>query len=602
MKLLIIGGVAGGATAAARARRLNEYAEIILFERGEFISFANCGLPYYIGEVIKKRDSLLVTTVDAFKKRYNIDIRVFTEVTAIDRKNKTVAVKDLRNGKTYHESYEKIILSPGAEPLRPPIQGIDADNIFNLRNIPDSDRIKAFVDTRKPESAVVVGGGFIGLEMAENLVIRGIRTTIIEKLDQVMPSLDPEMSSFLSIHLREKGVACVLGEGIQSFSQENGRLQAHTDKGRIFDCDLAILSIGIKPENRLAREAGLLISPKGGIRVSATMQTSDPDIYAVGDAVEVTDYSTGFATMTALAGPANKQGRIAADNVMGRSTIFRGTLGTSVVKIFELTVATTGASERFLKNNNISFLVSYTHSWSHASYYPNAEMIAIKLLFSPGSGKILGAQIIGKQGVDKRIDVIATAIHGSMTVYDLEELELAYAPPYSSAKDPVNIAGFVAANILKGDVRNINWNELLDLDPDTDVLIDLRSKDELKQAVTIANALHIPLPELRDRATELDPTKNYILFCAVGLRGYVGYRILSQKGFNARNLAGGYKTWLGAQEKIMAESPDTPHHNTVPQAMGDPEAVESCQKTMTAEHSRLSDDDDFCDDGRSGKI
>ncbi|MDO9264653.1 MAG: rhodanese-like domain-containing protein, partial [Desulfosalsimonadaceae bacterium] len=286
--------------------------------------------------------------------------------------------------------------------------------------------------------------------------------------------------------------------------------------------------------------------------------TSDPDIYAVGDAVEVTDYGTGFATMTALAGPANKQGRIAADNVMGRSSIFRGTLGTSVVKIFELTVATTGANERYLKNNNIPYLSSYTHSGSHASYYPGAEMMAIKLLFSPGSGKILGAQIIGKQGVDKRIDVIATAIHGSMTVYDLEELELAYAPPYSSAKDPVNIAGFVAANILKGDVRNINWNELCDLDPDTDVLIDLRNRDELKQAGVIANAMHIPLPELRDRLHELDPDKNYILFCAIGLRGYVGYRILSQKGFNARNLAGGYKTLLGVREKIMAESPTTP--------------------------------------------
>jgi len=558
MKLLIIGGVAGGATAAARARRLNENAEIILFERGEYISFANCGLPYYIGEVIKKRDSLFVTTVDAFKKRYNIDIRVFTEVTAIDRKNKRVAVRHVQTGEIYHEPYDKIILSPGAEPFVPSIEGIHFNNIFNLRNIPDSDRIKKFVDEQKPETAVVVGGGFIGLEMAENLVIRGIKTTIVEKSDQVMPSLDNEMASFLSAHLKEKNVACVLGEGIQSFSQVNGRLRAHTDAGSELDCDLAILSIGVKPENRLAREAELNISPRGGIRVSATMQTSDPDIYAVGDAVEVTDYGTGFSAMTALAGPANKQGRIAADNVMGRSSIFRGTLGTSVVKIFELTVASTGANERFLKNNNIPFLVSYTHSGSHASYYPGAEMMAIKLLFSPSSGKVLGAQIIGKQGVDKRIDILATAIHGSMTVYDLEELELAYAPPYSSAKDPVNIAGFVAVNILKGDVRNINWNELFDLDPGKDVLIDLRNNDELKQVGAIASAMHIPLPELRDRLTELDPEKNYILFCAIGLRGYVGYRILSQKGFNARNLSGGYRTLLGAQEKIMAESPDTP--------------------------------------------
>jgi len=557
MKLLIIGGVAGGATAAARARRLNEDAEIILFERGEYISFANCGLPYYIGGVIKERQSLLVTTVADFKRRYAIDIRVFTEVTTIDRANREVSVKNLKTGEIYRESYDKIIMSPGAEPLKPPIPGIDLDSIFNLRNIPDSDRIKAFVDEKHPQSAVIVGGGFIGLEMAENLVVRGVKTSIVEKLDQVMPSLDFEMASFMSAHLKEKGVECILGDGIQSFSQENGRLTVHTENGRNLACDLAVLSIGVRPENRLARESGLEIGQKGGVKVGATMQTSDPDIYAVGDAVEVTDHVTGFRTMTPLAGPANKQGRIAADNVMGRRTTFRGTLGTSVVKMFDLTVASTGANERFLTANNIPYLVSYTHSGSHASYYPGAEMMAIKLFFSPSSGKILGAQIIGKDGVDKRIDVIATAIHGSMTVYDLEELELAYAPPYSSAKDPVNIAGFVAANVLKGDVRNIQWHEFIDLDPETQILIDLRNKDELKEAGMIPGALHIPLPELRNRMKDLDPKKQYIMFCAIGLRGYVGYRILSQRGFSARNLSGGYKTFLGAKEKIMAESPHT---------------------------------------------
>ena len=557
MKLLIIGGVAGGATAAARARRLNEDAEIILFERGEYISFANCGLPYYIGGVIKERQSLLVTTVADFKRRYAIDIRVFTEVTTIDRANREVSVKNLKTGEIYRESYDKIIMSPGAEPLKPPIPGIDLDSIFNLRNIPDSDRIKAFVDEKHPQSAVIVGGGFIGLEMAENLVVRGVKTSIVEKLDQVMPSLDFEMASFMSAHLKEKGVECILGDGIQSSSQENGRLTVHTENGRNLACDLAVLSIGVRPENRLARESGLEIGQKGGVKVGATMQTSDPDIYAVGDAVEVTDHVTGFRTMTPLAGPANKQGRIAADNVMGRRTTFRGTLGTSVVKMFDLTVASTGANERFLTANNIPYLVSYTHSGSHASYYPGAEMMAIKLFFSPSSGKILGAQIIGKDGVDKRIDVIATAIHGSMTVYDLEELELAYAPPYSSAKDPVNIAGFVAANVLKGDVRNIQWHEFIDLDPETQILIDLRNKDELKEAGMIPGALHIPLPELRNRMKDLDPKKQYIMFCAIGLRGYVGYRILSQRGFSARNLSGGYKTFLGAKEKIMAESPHT---------------------------------------------
>jgi len=558
MKLLIIGGVAGGATAAARARRLNEDAEIVLFERGEYISFANCGLPYYIGEVIKERDSLLVTTVNDFKERYAIDIRIFTEVTAIDRDNQQVAVKNLKSGETYHEPYDKIILSPGAEPFMPMIEGIHLDNIFNLRNIPDSDRIKTFIDEKKPESAVVVGGGFIGLEMAENLAVRGVKTTIVEKLDQVMPSLDFEMASFMSAHLKEKGVECILGDGIRSFSENNGRLTVNTEKSEHLDCDLAILSIGVKPENRLAKNAGLEIGRRGGVKVSATMQTSDPNIYAVGDAVEITDYVTGFNTMTPLAGPANKQGRIAADNVMGRRSIFRGTIGTSVVKMFDLTVASTGANERFLIKNDIPFLASYTHSGSHASYYPGAEMMAIKLFFSPSTGKILGAQIIGKEGVDKRIDVIATAIHGTMTVYNLEELELAYAPPYSSAKDPINIAGFVAANILKGDIRNINWNEMIDIDPETNVLIDLRNPDELKEAGWINGALHIPLPDLRKRVKELDPGKNYILFCAIGLRGYVGYRILSQKGFKAQNLSGGYKTFLGAKEKIMAESPDTP--------------------------------------------
>jgi rhodanese-related sulfurtransferase len=366
------------------------------------------------------------------------------------------------------------------------------------------------------------------------------------------------MASFMSAHLKEKGVVCILGDGISSFSENNGRLTAYTEKGRHLECDLAILSIGVKPENRLAKDAGLDIGSRGGIKVSATMQTSDPDIYAVGDAVEVMDYISGAETMTALAGPANKQGRIAADNVMGGRSIFRGTLGTSVVKVFDLTVATTGANERSLEARKIPFLTSYTHSGSHASYYPGAEMMAIKLLFSPGNGKILGAQIIGQQGVDKRIDVIATAIHGSMTVYSLEELELAYAPPYSSAKDPVNIAGFVAANILKGDVKNINWNEMIDMDPETNVLIDLRNPDELKEAGKINGALHIPLPRLRKRLEELDPDKNYILFCAIGLRGYVGYRIMSQKGLKAKNLGGGYKTFLGAKEKIMSESPETP--------------------------------------------
>jgi len=556
-KLLIIGGVAGGATAAARARRLDEHAEIILFERGEHISFANCGLPYYIGEVIKDREDLFVTTPEAFGDRYSIDIRIFSEVVAIDTKNKHVEAKNLKTGEQYKETYDKIILSPGAEPVKPPFRGVALDGIFNLRTVPDSDRIKAHVDNEKPQSAVIVGGGFIGLEMAENLVHRGVNTTIVEMLDQVMAPLDLEMAAMVHADLKEEGVACELGQSVQSFSKKGNRIIVSTDKGHDIACDLVILSIGIKPENRLARGAGLQIGERGGIKVDATMRTSDPDIYAVGDAVEIKDFVTGLPTMTALAGPANKQGRIAADNALGRRSIFKGTTGTTVVQVFDLTVASTGATEKVLKQHNIPHLVSHTHSGSHASYYPGARTMAIKLIFSPSSGKILGGQIVGMEGVDKRIDVLATAIRGAMTVYDLEELELAYAPPYSSAKDPVNIAGFVAANILKGDLEVINWNQIGDLDRDRDVLIDLRNTDELDTSGVIKGALHIPLNELRKSLPELDREMDYVPFCAHGLRSYIGHRILVQNGFRSKGLSGGYKTYLGAKETIMKESPLT---------------------------------------------
>jgi NADPH-dependent 2,4-dienoyl-CoA reductase/sulfur reductase-like enzyme/rhodanese-related sulfurtransferase len=549
-KLLVIGGVAGGATAAARARRLDEHAEIILFERGEHISFANCGLPYYIGDVIKDRRKLFVTNPKELKDRYNLDIRIFSEVTAIDTANREVEVKDLKSGNTYRESYDKIILSPGAEPLRPPLKGIDLDNIFSLRDVPDTERIKACVDAKCPESVVIVGGGFIGLEMAENLVNRGVKTTIVEILDQVMAPFDYEMAAIIEAHLKEKGVICELGNGVSSFSMVGERICVSTEKGKDIECDMVILSIGVRPENRLASEAGLEIGERGGIKVDTTMKTSDPNIYAVGDAVEVKDFVTGLPTMTPLAGPANKQGRIAADNALGRQSVFKGTLGTSVVKVFELTVASTGASEKVLKRNNIAYIASYTCSDSNASYYPGAEMMTVKLIFSPGTGKILGAQIVGKKGVDKRIDVLATAIRGKMTVYDLEELELAYAPPYSSAKDPINIAGFVGANILKGDVANVNWNELGDLDTDKDVLIDLRNKKELDTLGFIEEALHIPLPELREKVTELNKEKNYLVYCAVGLRGYLGHRVLIQNGFKSKNLSGGYRTYSVATGNI----------------------------------------------------
>ncbi|MEW6184507.1 MAG: FAD-dependent oxidoreductase [Thermodesulfobacteriota bacterium] len=542
-KLIIIGGVAGGATAAARARRLDEGAEIILLERGEYISFANCGLPYYVGEVIKKRKDLLVTTPEAFRSRYGVDIRTFSEVTAIDRGKNQVLVRNLKTQETYPETYDKLILAPGAEPLRPPLEGINLDGIFNLRNIPDSDRIKKKVDGQHPESAVIVGGGFIGLEMVENLVHRGVRTTIVEMADQVMLPLDREMARMVQLHLESKGVICKLGKGVKGFRKEGGRLVVSVQNDEDIPCDLVILSIGIRPENRLAKEAGLEIGKTGGIKVNASMQTSDPDIYAVGDVVEVREFSTGFELISALAGPANKQGRIAADNALGRKAVFRGTMRTSIVKVFDLSVASAGLSEKTLIGYGLPYQVSYTYSGSHASYYPGAETITIKLIFTPGNGKVLGAQIIGKEGVDKRIDVLATAVHGGMTVFDLEELELAYAPPYSSAKDPLNIAGFVAANLIRGDVENIYTQDLINLDLKQNIFLDLRTAMEVKLLGTIPGAVPIYIDDLRARLPELDRNKNYIVFCAVGQRAYLGYRILKQNGFRVKNLSGGFETY-----------------------------------------------------------
>ena len=410
IKLLIIGGVAGGATAAARARRLDEFAEIILFERGEFISFANCGLPYYIGGIIKKRSELFVTNPRDFMNRYNVDVRTNTEVLAIDSDRKVIRARKVGNGEAYEESYDKIILSPGAEPIRPPLPGIDLDGIFHLRTIPDSDRIKAMIESNNARSAVVVGGGFIGLEMAENLAERGLKTTVVEMLDQVMAPLDAEMAALVQAHLKLKKVELELGKGVTSFEKNGNGLAVNTSGGTRIECDMVIISIGIKPENKLAKEAGLKLGQRGGIAVNAAMQTSNDHIYAVGDAVEVRNLVTNLPGMTALAGPANKQARVAADNALGRRTLFKGTLGTSVVKVFKLTVASTGANEKTLVAARMPYLTSYTHSGSHASYYPGAAPMAIKLLFAPGDGRILGAQIVGEEGVDKRIDVLATAI------------------------------------------------------------------------------------------------------------------------------------------------------------------------------------------------
>lgn len=548
-KLLIIGGVAGGATAAARARRLDENAEIVIFERGEYISFANCGLPYYIGDVIKARDDLLVTTPEDFKARYRIDVRIFSDVVSIDRSVKEVVVNNLAGGESYREGYDKIILSPGAEPTGLPERYGGFGNAFSLRNIPDADRIKAYADRSGPRSAVIVGGGFIGLEMAENLAKKGVKTTIVEKLPQVMNTFDYEMVSAVYNRLRENGVNCLLGRSISSVAGQGAAPVVLTDSGEEIPCDMLILSMGVRPDNRLARQAGLAIGELGGIKVNPLLMTSDHDIFAVGDAVEVNDFVTGLPTLTALAGPANKQGRIAADNALGRRTVYKGTLGTSVVKVFDMTLSSTGASEKLLRKNHIPHSVSYTHSNSHAGYYPGAEMMTIKLIFSPGNGRILGSQIVGGAGVDKRIDVLATAIRGSMTVFDLEEIDFAYAPPFSSAKDPVNVAGFVASNILKGDHEIIHSVDLKDIDTDGTVLVDVRDMEDLMRNPPIEGALHIPLGRLRKKMEKLDRTKLYITYCEVGTRSYAAHRILTQKGFTSKNLSGGYKTYIAAANR-----------------------------------------------------
>ncbi|MCK4758170.1 MAG: FAD-dependent oxidoreductase, partial [Thermoplasmata archaeon] len=538
-KVLIVGGVAGGASTATRARRLSEEAKIILFERGEYVSFANCGLPYYIGNEIKDRGALIVTTSQLLEDRFNIEVRTFNEVIDIDREKKEIIVKDLKKDEEYREGYDKLVLCPGGRPIKPPLEGIDLDSVFTLWTIPDSDNIKAFLDKRKPSSAVVIGGGFIGLEMVENLKGLGMEVTVVEMLDQVLPPLDYEMAARVHYHLREHGVALHLGDGVDSFASRDGKTIVKTKSGAELETDMVILSIGVRPNSELANKAGLEMGQRGGIKTDGTMRTSDPDIYAAGDVVEVVDFINGQPAMIPLAGPANKQGRIVADNIFGKKTEYRGTQGSAVVKVFDLTIALTGNSEKTLQRYEIPYLASYTNSGSHAEYYPGAQYMDVKLLFSPDDGKILGAQIVGQEGSDKRLDVIATAIRAGMSVFDLEELELAYAPPYSSAKDPVNMAGFVASNILRGDMETIHWTEIDKLDPDSQVLLDVRDHDEVRMFGMLGEGIHIPIDQLRARLNELDREKEYILYCAVGQRGYIAYRMMSQHGFKCKNLSGG---------------------------------------------------------------
>lgn len=543
MRLLIVGGVAGGASAAARARRLSEEAEIVLFERGPDVSFANCGLPYHVGDVIPDRKKLLVTTPELLRQRFRLDVRTLTSVESIDRTRKVVTVRDLSTNQVKEEKYDKLLLAPGAAPLRPPLPGVDLPGIFTLRNLPDVDQIKAIVD-RGVKHVVVVGAGFIGLELIENLVHRGVQTTLLDLNNQVLPPLDQEMTVPILETLKSKGVDVRLANSAESFESCPEGIRVHLKSGDVVTAQMVILGVGVRPENKLAVDAGLNVGPRGGIQVNALMQTSDPDIYAVGDAVEIKDFVTGDPAQVPLAGPANRQGRIAADNIFGRSTKYRGTQGTAILGLFGKTAAMTGQSEKALLRSKRPYRKIYVHPAHHAGYYPGAEGMTIKLLFDPESGKILGAQAVGGAGVDKRIDIIAVAIQAGMTVYDLEEMELCYAPQFGSAKDPVNMAGFVASGLLRGDHPQINLEDALAAASRGEVfLLDVRSATEYAGG-HIPGATNISVDELRGRLGELPKDREIVAYCQVGQRGYIATRILLQNGFKVRNIGGGYRTYL----------------------------------------------------------
>jgi NADPH-dependent 2,4-dienoyl-CoA reductase/sulfur reductase-like enzyme/peroxiredoxin family protein/rhodanese-related sulfurtransferase/TusA-related sulfurtransferase len=548
-RYLIVGGVAGGATTAARLRRMDEHAEIIMFERGNYISYANCGLPYYIGGVITDRERLFVQTPDSFKARLNVDIRTNTEITAIDRAAKTVTAKDLKSGREYSEKYDKLVLSPGAEPVRPPLPGIDDPAIFTLRSVPDTDRISEYLDEHRVRHAVVVGAGFIGVEMAENLHHRGIMVSIVEMAPQVMTYLDFELAAQVHQHLKAKNVGLYLGEAVQAFERDGAGLKVRLASGKAIPADLVILSIGVKPDSRLAEAAGLELGPNKGIMVNEFLQTSDPEIYAVGDAIAMANPITGKTFLTYLAGPANKQGRIAADNiVLGNRRKYCGSINTAIAKIFDITVAAAGISVKALQQEGIPHLTSIIHSSSHAGYYPEALPLTIKIAFSSGDGRLYGAQVVGFDGVDKRIEMLAHIIKHKETVHDLVELEHAYAPPFSSAKDPVNLAGMVAENILAGVSRIIHWNELEQLDPANSVLIDVRTPMEFGLG-SIKGAVNLPVDDLRERLDEVPQGKKIVVFCGTGHRSYFASRILAQKGFDeVYNLSGGFSTFEQAHQ------------------------------------------------------
>jgi NADPH-dependent 2,4-dienoyl-CoA reductase/sulfur reductase-like enzyme/rhodanese-related sulfurtransferase len=543
MKLVIVGGVAGGASAATRARRLSESAQIVLFERGPDISFANCGLPYYLGGEIADRGKLLVVTPERLRSRFNVDVRIRSTVARIDRTRKALRILDQRSGCEYDESYDKLILAPGAAPLRPHVPGADLPGIFTLRTLRDMDRIAAALDGGA-RRAVVVGAGFIGLELVENLLRRGVATTVVELMDQVLPPFDKEMTRPIAERLSARGVILLLGQSAERFGNTSDELVVHLKSGERLTTQLVILGVGVCPESSLAVDAGLEVGPRGGIRVNDRLQTSDPDIYAVGDAVEIHDFVTSGPTQVPLAGPANRQGRLAADQIFGRDVRYRGTQGTAIVRVFDLTAAMTGASEKVLRRANRPYRKAFVHPTQHAGYYPGAEAMTLKLLFDPSSGRVLGAQGVGGTGVDKRIDVLSVAIQAGMTVFDLEEMELAYSPQYGSAKDPINMAGFVAGGLLRGEHPQVDA-EIFTGVPTAEwpLLIDVRTPQEFA-AGNIPSAVNIPVDELRDRLGEIPRDREIVVYCQIGQRGYLATRILRQAGLSASNLAGGYTTYL----------------------------------------------------------
>ena len=575
MKIIIIGGVAGGATTAARIRRVDETAEIILLEKGKHISYANCGLPYYIGGVIEEREKLFVQTPEAFSTRFRVDVRTENEVIFIDRKKKTVTVRQSSED-TYEESYDKLLISTGASPVRPPLPGIDLPGIFTLRNVTDTDRIKEYINSHSPRKAVVVGAGFIGLEMAENLHAQGAKVSIVEMGNQVMAPIDFSMASLVHQHLMDKGVNLYLEQAVASFEREVKGLKVTFKNGQSISADIVILSIGVRPETSLARAAELTIGPAGGIAVNNYLQTSDEAIYAIGDAIEYRHPITGKPWLNYLAGPANRQGRIVADNILGAKIPYEGSIGTSIAKVFDMTVASTGLPGKRLRLEGIDYMSSTIHPASHAGYYPDAMPMSIKITFDKQTGRLYGGQIVGYDGVDKRIDGLALVIKHQGTVYDLMKVEQAYAPPFSSAKDPVAIAGYVAEDMITGKTNPVYWRELRDIEMENKFLLDVRTQDEFALG-SLPGAVNIPLDELRDRMSELPKDRMIYTFCAVGLRGYLAYRILTQHGFDkVRNLSGGLKTYRAATAPIVIhqENEDQTDESPSPQ-----------EKTLSSEPS-----------------